>query len=417
MEGKSKSINWEIYFWISLLGIIVITILAIILRIWVLAAIPIGFLFGFFLQKGDLCGSSAMSEIIMFNDKRKAFGLWMVIVTAMAGIALINSLGWVNLNPKPLTYLNYIIGGIVFGIGIVLAGGCVSGCLYKAATGNLNSIVAVSTIPIGIMMVEYGPLRSLHSASKKYIVKMSDGGVVSLPSLLGLSYWLLALFFIVVTVLFVLFHRHRNKSKSKLSATDESLLRRIMLRQWKPWVAGLAIGLLMIPGYLSSAASGRNYPLGVTHGVMDTELILIDSGFNHIYKTSAPIVITKQDNKPPSAVSNRKGLIPQNPKKKIVWWLVVLVVSLVIGSMVSAKMSGRFKLLPKSPDEIIIALLGGILVGIGAAWATGCVVGNIMSGWALMSVGNILFGVVVLLTNWLTTYIYMMGGKISLGKR
>jgi len=39
------------------------------------------------------------------------------------------------------------------------------------------------------------------------------------------------------------------------------------------------------------------------------------------------------------------------------------------------------------------------------------VVGNIMSGWALMSVGTMIFGIVVVLVNWLTTYLYMMGGQ------
>lgn len=39
-------------------------------------------------------------------------------------------------------------------------------------------------------------------------------------------------------------------------------------------------------------------------------------------------------------------------------------------------------------------------------------VGNIMSGWALMSIGTVLFGVVVVLANWVTTYFYLMGGTI-----
>jgi len=34
--------------------------------------------------------------------------------------------------------------------------------------------------------------------------------------------------------------------------------------RWKPWQAGLAIGILAIAAYMSSSASGRNYPLGVT---------------------------------------------------------------------------------------------------------------------------------------------------------
>ena len=50
-----------------------------------------------------------------------------------------------------------------------------------------------------------------------------------------------------------------------------------------------------------------------------------------------------------------------------------------------------------------------VFIPVGAALATGCVVGNIMSGVALMSVGNILFVIVVALSNWATTYAYMIG--------
>jgi uncharacterized membrane protein YccC len=65
----------------------------------------------------------------------------------------------------------------------------------------------------------------------------------------------------------------------------------------------------------------------------------------------------------------------------------------------------------QAADELLFALLGGTMAGIGAAFAGGCVVGNIMSGWALMSVGMFLFGIVTVLSNWATTYIYMMGGQ------
>jgi len=44
--------------------------------------------------------------------------------------------------------------------------------------------------------------------------------------------------------------------------------------------------------------------------------------------------------------------------------------------------------------------------------AGGCVVGNIMSGWALMSAGMFVFGVTTLLGNWITTYFYLMGGSL-----
>ncbi|MFH2001812.1 MAG: YeeE/YedE family protein [Planctomycetota bacterium] len=413
MDQTRKASSWKAYSLASLVGIVVVLALALVTRIWVLTAIPIGFLFGFFLQKGDLCGSSAFSEVIMMKDRRKVFGLWVVIVVGMAGIAALDLLGWVKLNPKPLTYLNYIVGGLIFGVGMVLAGGCVSGCLYKAGSGNLNSIVALAGIPLGVMVVEHGPLNSLFLSMKGMLIKTGDGEVMSLPNLLGLPFWVPTLFFGAATLLAVWFFRKKTQSRTQETSIRGAALQRSLTRPWKPWVAGLAIGLLMIPAYLSSAASGRNYPLGVTHGVMQAELLLIDQNFKHVWKAESP--------SPPPAVPAssdvfRAQAMAKDAKvqeKKVSWWLVALVLSLILGSFVSGRLSGQARLLPKPPDEVLIALLGGVLVGIGAAIATGCVVGNIMSGWALMSIGNVLFAIVAILANWATTYFYMMGGAVS----
>lgn len=343
----------------------------------------------------------------MMRDPRKMIGLWILIVVAMLGFAGLDLLGWVKLNPKPLLYLNYIIGGVIFGVGMVFAGGCISGCLYKGATGNLNSIIAILGIPVGIMLVEYGPLNSFHLWMKKHLISTSAGEKVSLSAVTGLPFWVLALFFTILTLVLVAVFRNRRQSQKHHSRADgKPLLERIITRPWRPWVAGLAIGLLMVPAYLSSAASGRNYPLGVTHGVMQAELLVIEKNLNHAYTTNP--ILTDQN-----IGAGNSEPAPKPAGKKIVWWLVLGVLALMLGSWVSARMSGRAKLLPKPPDEILVALLGGLMIGTGAAFARGCVVGNIMSGWALMSVGTILFGLVVILSNWATTYLYMMGGQSS----
>jgi len=411
MNHNGKNRNWKTYSFVSLMGIIFITIISFITKLWVLTAIPIGFLFGFFLQKGDLCGSSAFSEVIMMKDRRKVFGLWILIIVAMLGFALLDLLGLVKLNPKPFFYWNYIIGGILFGVGIVLSGGCISGCLYKGATGNLNSISALLTIPVGVMLVEFGPLHGFNIFLKQYILKTNDGSVLSLPALFGLPFWVIALTFGIITIIGIFKFNKKDGSKQTKKYSDENFLQRIMTRPWKPWVAGLAIGLLMILSYLSSAASGRNYPLGVTHGVMQVELLLIDHEFNHVWKPKTSVPSNKN-----IGIQEKTGMsqspAEQKPSgKKIVWWLVALCLSLVLGAWVSGRMSGSAKLLPKPPDEILIAIIGGLLVGTGAAIAGGCVVGNIMSGWALLSVGTFLFGIVTILSNWITTFFYMMGGQ------
>ncbi len=152
--------------------------------------------------------------------------------------------------------------------------------------------------------------------------------------------------------------------------------------------------------YMSSAASGRNYPLGVTHGVLDIQVLATDYPVHSVY--APPQHAAGLDKK-------ADGAKEAAPKKHVVWWLVIEVICIVLGSFTSAKLRGRFSLMPKPPDETIVAFLGGILAGVGAALAGGCVVGNIMSGVALMSVGNILFFVTVVLTNWVTTRLYLMG--------
>jgi hypothetical protein len=176
----------------------------------------------------------------------------------------------------------------------------------------------------------------------------------------------------------------------------------LLFKSWKPWVAGILIGLLVIPAYLSSFESGRNYPLGVTHGVLHVQLLATDSNLNHVWQKQTTIK-TADKNDSASTATKPKG-------KKVSWWLILLVSSLVAGSWTSARLSNKCKLLAKPPEQIVVAFIGGILVGIGAAFAIGCVIGNILSGWALMSVGLVLFGIVTILMNWLTTYIYLMGG-------
>lgn len=412
MIRTHQTTSWKAYALVSLTGIAVIIIMASITRLWVLTAVPIGFLFGFFLQKGDLCGSSAFSEVIMMKDRRKVFGLWIIIVVGMAGIAILDVLGWIKLNPKQFTYLNYIVGGIIFGVGMVLAGGCVSGCLFKAGSGNLNSIVALVGIPLGVMAVEHGPLKPFFLSIKGVVVKTGEGKVLSLPNVLGVPFWMLALLFGVLTILAVWVFRKKSSIQVPDDSLTESWFQGALTKPWKPWVAGLAIGLLMIPAYLSSAASGRNYPLGVTHGVMHAELLLIDQDFNHVWKAKVPIPPSGNSNPPTPSKNITKEKIEKTTGKKVSWWLVGLISSVMLGSFVSGRLSGQARLLPKPPDEVLVALVGGVLVGIGAALATGCVVGNIMSGWALMSIGNVLFAVIAILANWITTYFYLMGGTM-----
>jgi len=386
-------------FWVFVILGIGFFIGALVTGRWVLSAFPVGLLFGFFLQKGDLCGASAFSEVLLMRDGRKVFGLWVGIVVSMVGFAVASLAGWVSLSPKPLLWVNDIAGGLVFGAGTVLAGGCISGCLYKSAMGNLNSIAALLTIPIGIAFVEHGPLTGWATKMKAIKTTAAGGGPVTLSSLSGLPFWSWALTIAGLTAGMVLL---RGRMRGDRGVPPAPPVRKdrtsgLLSRPWKPWQAGLAIGLVVVASLFSSAAAGRNYPIGVTHGVLHVQELLTESSLIHV---TGPV-----DKAPAPAAAPGA--------RKIGWWLVLVVFGTFFGSLASVSLQGRFRLQPKPPEQVVTALGGGFLVGAGAAMATGCVVGNIMSGWPLMSVGMLLFGVAVVLANWATTYLFMMGGRLA----
>ncbi len=396
----------------SIIILTAITLIAVFTRLWVLTAIPIGFLFGFLLQKGDLCGASAFSEVVLMKDWKKIWGLWVLIVSGMVSFAVLDLLGLVTLNPKPFLWLNYIIGGALFGIGMVLAGGCVSGCLFKTGTGNLNSMAALPGIALGVAMVEHGPLHAFHTRLNSYAINSADGGPVTFGSITGLPFWALALLIASVTILGAVVYTKRSPASEK---DREPRTYKLGAKSWQPWQAGLLIGLLGAFAYLSSALTGRNYPLGVTHGVLHAQLLITETNLDYIYQKKPAKARTAPLTKSESRAASAQPLTHEStiPKKKVSWWLIALVCSIVVGSRISGKLSGVATLKAKPPEQVLIAFLGGFLVGAGAAFARGCVVGNIMSGWALMSVGTVFFGIIVLLTNWLTTYFYLMGGGLS----
>jgi uncharacterized membrane protein YedE/YeeE len=395
---------------------------------WVLMALPLGFLFGFFLQKGDLCGAAGCSEVLLFRSWEKLRGIWVCIVTGMAGFALLDLLGWVELNPKPFQWLILAAGGAVFGVGTVFAGGCVTGCLYKSGTGNLNAIAAVTGMPLGITAVYSEFFRPLRVGMEKYALYTDRGGAVTLPTLTGLPFWAIAAALLVFTLGVALFLR---RGRAKRPA-DPPSLSRALARSWKPWQSGVAIGLLALPAYVCAARSGHNYPLGTTGGLYYSVVAAVDRDAVIVWKSGdAPDRAGAQKEsldggmKPvPDAAEESFANSASDPspssggahRRRVILWVALLDASLVAGAWWSARLSGRARLLPKPREQVILAFLGGILLGFGAALGGGCFYGHVVSGWALMSAAGFLFGGAMLLTNWATTYFYLMGGSAIKGK-
>jgi uncharacterized membrane protein YedE/YeeE len=70
---------------------------------------------------------------------------------------------------------------------------------------------------------------------------------------------------------------------------------------------------------------------------------------------------------------------------------VTLALGVLLGSFVSAKLRGEFRVESfKTPQDLRSHALGGLLMGFGGVTALGCSVGNGVTGLAMLSAGSLL---------------------------
>ncbi len=142
-------------------------------------------------------------------------------------------------------------------------------------------------------------------------------------------------------------------------------------RFWNPYLAGVALGGVLLATYLlmgwGLGASSASFRLGVW-----------------ALNTIAPSHV---QNVPSMArlVANRS---PLND------WLFFEVVGVAIGGLIGAATSGRLRReivagpTFQSTGRIALAVTGGVIMGFAARWARGCAAGQGLSGGSIMSVGG-----------------------------
>lgn len=106
-----------------------------------------GFIYGMCLQYGRFCFSSAFRDLFAVGVARMAVGI--MIAMALFGFvsAFVTAVGASTFHPAPYG-LHAVIAGLVFGVGMVIAGGCASGSLYKTGEGNGSAMLVVLSISV-----------------------------------------------------------------------------------------------------------------------------------------------------------------------------------------------------------------------------------------------------------------------------
>jgi len=104
-----------------------------------------GFAIGFILHRSRFCFSRVFREPFMTGegDMTKAMIVALALGIPVASILLQHKTVDPYLAIPATFWLGSLLGGLVFGIGMVLAGGCASGSLWRLGEGHIKLLVAV----------------------------------------------------------------------------------------------------------------------------------------------------------------------------------------------------------------------------------------------------------------------------------
>lgn len=153
-------------------------------------------------------------------------------------------------------------------------------------------------------------------------------------------------------------------------------------KEWHWLTGGILTSLLSVATYFVFAAiAERNYPFGIT------------AGFGYIAAAFGGLFETLRDN----------PVIKRFAEKPDAFIEFFLLIGLVLGGYTAAKVSKTY-----APEQIpavwekyhgkgalkryLFVVAGSMLLGIGAALAGGCTTGNILQGWAHLSLGSLVAG-------------------------
>ncbi len=341
----------------------------------VLTSLSIGLTAGFVMHRSDFCVTACFRDVFLFRDFFLMRQMLLLVVVSMVLFEVGRLTGAITIYPFPLLgppSLGNAIGGFIFGIGMVLAGGCVCGSLFKFGAGSTSSLLAVVGMLIGSAV--YAEIHPQWSAFAKSAVLIK--GAITLPQWLGLppSALLLPL---AASGGFWLYREFR---------AGRMLRPAFAVGHLAPWRAALILALL---GFTSYVLIGM--PMGITTAYSKLGAV-IEAVFapEHV-KSLAYFSLRPLNYTPPfSALSITGG--PGSQLDAIAAIQYALLIGIVAGALFSSVRLGEWRLQWRLPHrQFISALTGGLLLGLAARMAPSCNIWHLWGGVPILAMQSLLF--------------------------
>ncbi len=319
--------------------------------------------FGAIAQRSHFCTMGAISDVVNIGDWTRMRQWGLAVGSAMIGFASLAYWGFVD--PAKTLYastkvmwLSAIVGGCLFGFGMVLASGCGSKTLVRIGGGSLKSVVVFVVLGVASFATLKGVTAVLRVATVDRInIEIPSGAL--LPQILAGSFggpstatFVLGLAIGAALVIWAL--------AGKGFMNVDNLL------------AGLGIGLLVgLAWWLSG-----NFGYVAEHPeTLQEAFLATNSGRAEALSFVAPVAYSLD------------WLMFFSDKSKTLTLGIVSVAGVVVGSALMALLQGTFRWEGfGGTEDVANHLVGALLMGVGGVTALGCTVGQGLSGLSTLSI-------------------------------
>ena len=334
-------------------------------------AFVLAFVFGAVANRVSFCTMGAVTDVINFGDWRRMRMWLLAIAVAIAGSALLQAAGLIDLtrtiytNPQ-VPWLSHIVGGAMFGFGMTLGSGCGSKTLIRAGAGNLKSMVVMVFLAIAAYMTLKGAFAPVRANGLDLVrldlgalgAKTSDLPALAMAAGAGAAVrtWLP-----IIAALAIAAFVFRDR---EFRTTGELI------------VGGLVVGAVIVGGWYVSGHLGH---LAEDPQTLEERFFATNSGRMESFSFVAPVAYLLE------------LLVLWTDQSRVLTFGIAGVLGMIAGSCAMALYTRTFRWEGfASVEDTANHIAGAILMGFGGVTALGCTIGQGLTGISTLAIGSIL---------------------------
>lgn len=317
----------------------------------------LGILFGIVIKRSRFCMTGLIRDIIMEGHRYNFIPVLAIISIEGFLYFVFAKLGFLRFQTffPPFSLLAVGLGSFLFGIGAVMANGCLTSTLVKCGDGRLVGWISLSGFVISAYIVSAtfpGHVLSKHVRS----IGVVQDTLIGRRSLAPILVFALTS---IITIILMVKHYSNHKLTIALPARYTGIKHWMFEKIWPIEIAAPIIGVLLGIGFVASSAIGRHYGVAIAMPIMSWVFAVMHP--NHVVGGC-------------------------NTYDQRVGWGSMFVLGVIIGVIIITWVSGELYPVKPTRKTALMSFLGSMLMGIGSMWGMGCLLSNGLVGTAQLSI-------------------------------